>query len=187
MKEAFGLSDSVDYLSFDHLWFTNHSALDLVDTLQKSGVTHLFIDEVHHLEHWATILKNIYDFYPDLHVAYSGSWKLELATRFLSGFSGFCIGEGKMRALAFQGALRQAQGSLRPQHRRLRKWLLAHAVGVLGSAVAALPANVFSIWIILIALIHRPVRVDSGVKKAQKRKINPNGLTAEDRNGTLAV
>jgi predicted AAA+ superfamily ATPase len=51
IKEEFGLTDSVFYLSFDHLWFTNHSALDLVDTLQKNGVTHLFIDEVHHLDH----------------------------------------------------------------------------------------------------------------------------------------
>ena len=51
MKEEFGLTDSVYYLSFDHLWFTNHSPLDLVDTLHKNGVTHLFIDEVHHIEH----------------------------------------------------------------------------------------------------------------------------------------
>ena len=78
IKEQFGLTDSVFYLSFDHLWFTNHSALDLVDTLQKNGVTHLFIDEVHHLEHWATVIKNIYDFYPDMHVAYSGSSILRL-------------------------------------------------------------------------------------------------------------
>ena len=51
MKERFGLMESVFYLSFDHLWFTNHSALDLVDALYKNGATHLFIDEVHHLEH----------------------------------------------------------------------------------------------------------------------------------------
>ena len=81
IKEEFGLTDSVFYLSFDHLWFTNHSALDLVDTLQKNGVTHLFIDEVHHLDHWATVIKNIYDFYPDLHVAYSGSSILRLDSR----------------------------------------------------------------------------------------------------------
>ena len=81
MKERFGLSESVYYLSFDHLWFTNHSALDLVDTLYKNGVTNLFIDEVHHLEHWATVVKNIYDFYPDLHVAYSGSSILRMDSR----------------------------------------------------------------------------------------------------------
>ena len=81
MKETFGLSESVYYLSFDHLWFTNHSALDLVDTLHKNGITHLFIDEVHHLEHWETVIKNIYDFYPDLHVAYSGSSILRMNSR----------------------------------------------------------------------------------------------------------
>ncbi|MBR3924275.1 MAG: AAA family ATPase, partial [Kiritimatiellae bacterium] len=81
MKEEFGLTDSVYYLSFDHLWFTNHSPLELVDTLHKNGVTHLFIDEVHHIEHWATVIKNIYDFYPDMHVAYSGSSILRLDNR----------------------------------------------------------------------------------------------------------
>ena len=81
MIETFGLSESVYYLSFDHLWFTNHSALDLVDTLHKNGITHLFIDEVHHLEHWETVVKNIYDFYPDLHVAYSGSSILRMNSR----------------------------------------------------------------------------------------------------------
>ena len=81
MKAQFGLSESAYYLSFDHLWFTNHSALDLVDTLYKNGATHLFIDEVHHLEHWNTVVKNIYDFYPDLKVAYSGSSILRLGNR----------------------------------------------------------------------------------------------------------
>ena len=81
MKEEFGLSESAYYLSFDHLWFTNHSALDLVDTLYKNGVTHLFIDEVHHLAHWETVVKNIFDFYPDLHVAYSGSSILRMGSR----------------------------------------------------------------------------------------------------------
>jgi hypothetical protein len=81
MKEEFGLSESAYYLSFDHLWFTNHSALDLVDTLYKNGVTHLFIDEVHHLANWETVVKNIFDFYPDLHVAYSGSSILRMGSR----------------------------------------------------------------------------------------------------------
>ena len=81
MKERFGLSENAFYLSLDHLWFTNHSALELVDTLHKNGVTHLFVDEVHHLEHWETVLKNVYDFYPDLHVAYSGSSILRMDNR----------------------------------------------------------------------------------------------------------
>lgn len=81
MKERFGLAENVFYLSFDHLWFANHSALELVDVLYKNGVTHLFIDEVHHLEHWETVIKNIYDFYPDLNVAYSGSSILRMDNR----------------------------------------------------------------------------------------------------------
>ena len=81
MKERFGLAESVYYLSFDHLWFTNHSALNLVDTLYKNGITHLFIDEVHHIDHWETVIKNIFDFYPDLQVAYSGSSILRMDNR----------------------------------------------------------------------------------------------------------
>ena len=81
MKERFGLSESAYYLSFDHLWFTNHSALDLVDTLYKNGITHLFIDEVHHVDRWETVMKNIFDFYPDLRVAYSGSSILRMDNR----------------------------------------------------------------------------------------------------------
>ena len=58
IKEQFGLTDSVFYLSFDHLWFTNHSALDLVDTLQKNGVTHLFIDEVQNVKGYETLINS---------------------------------------------------------------------------------------------------------------------------------
>ena len=36
MKERFGLSENAFYLSFDHLWFTNHSALELVDDLHDA-------------------------------------------------------------------------------------------------------------------------------------------------------
>ena len=81
MKERFGLTESVYYLSFDHLWFINHSALELVDTLYKNGIMHLFIDEVHHIDHWETVMKNIYDFYPGLQVAYSGSSILRMDNR----------------------------------------------------------------------------------------------------------
>lgn len=73
VRETFGLSEKAFYVSFDHFWFTAHSPVEFIDTLYKQGVTDLFIDEVHHVEHWPTVIKTIYDAYPDLHVAYSGS------------------------------------------------------------------------------------------------------------------
>ena len=81
IKDCFGLSERAFYVSFDHFWFTNHSPLDLVDTLYKHGVTDFFIDEVHHVEHWATIIKTLYDAYPNLRVCYSGSSVLRLDNR----------------------------------------------------------------------------------------------------------
>ena len=81
INEVFGLSEKAFYVSFDHFWFTTHSPIDFVDTLYKNGVTDLFIDEVHHLEHWSTVIKTIYDSYPDLRVAYSGSSILRLDNR----------------------------------------------------------------------------------------------------------
>ena len=81
VKERFGLAESAFYVSFDHFWFATHSPLEFVDQLYKNGITDLFIDEVHHVEHWQTLIKTIYDAYPDLHVAYSGSSILRLDNR----------------------------------------------------------------------------------------------------------
>lgn len=80
-KERFGLDPCAFYVSFDHYWFKTHSPLDFLEELHKQGVTHLFIDEVHHVEHWQTVLKNIHDFYPGMTVAYSGSSLLKMDNR----------------------------------------------------------------------------------------------------------
>ena len=80
-KEKYGTAPCAFYASFDHYWFKSHSPLEFVEELFKQGVTHLFIDEVHHLQHWQTVIKNIYDFYPQLSVVYSGSSLLKLDNR----------------------------------------------------------------------------------------------------------
>ena len=80
-KERFGLDEHALYVSFDHYWFKSHSPLEFVEEVHKQGVTHLFIDEVHHVEHWQTVIKNINDFYPQLTVAYSGSSLLKMDNR----------------------------------------------------------------------------------------------------------
>ena len=80
-KQRFGLDDHAFYVSFDHYWFKSHSPLEFVEEVHKQGVTHLFIDEVHHTEHWQTVIKNINDFYPKMTVAYSGSSLLKMDNR----------------------------------------------------------------------------------------------------------
>ena len=80
-KERFGLDERAFYVSFDHYWFKSHSPLEFIEEVHKLGVTHLFIDEVHHVEHWQTVIKNINDFYPGMSVVYSGSSLLKMDNR----------------------------------------------------------------------------------------------------------
>lgn len=78
MREAFGHDERAIYLSLDNLWISAVEMLDVIDTLYKNGVETFFLDEVHHLQEWAELMKNIYDGYPDVQVYYSGSSLLKL-------------------------------------------------------------------------------------------------------------
>ena len=80
-KERFGLDPRAFYVAFDHYWFKTHSPLEFAEEMHKQGVTHLFVDEVHHVEHWQTAIKNFNDFYPGLSVVYSGSSILKMDNR----------------------------------------------------------------------------------------------------------
>ena len=66
------------YASLDHIWFANHSVLDLAEYHYTHGGTHLFLDEVHKYKGWQQEIKNIYDAYPQLHVVVTGSSMLKL-------------------------------------------------------------------------------------------------------------
>lgn len=66
------------YVSLDNLWFANHSLTEIVDYHYMHGGTHLFIDEIHKYPSWQTLIKNIYDEYPDLHIVYTGSSMLKI-------------------------------------------------------------------------------------------------------------
>ena len=70
--------DKALFVSLDNIWFAAHDVLDLADWHWKHGGTHLFLDEVHHLKNWQTIIKNIYDSYPSLNIVYTGSSMLRL-------------------------------------------------------------------------------------------------------------
>lgn len=66
------------YVSLDHIWFANHSVLDLAEYHYTHGGTHLFLDEVHKYKGWQQEVKNIYDSYPGLHVVVTGSSMLRI-------------------------------------------------------------------------------------------------------------
>lgn len=66
------------YISLDNIWFTRNSLLELANQFYAFGGTHLFIDEVNRYPNWAIEIKNIYDSYPALHIAFTGSSILEI-------------------------------------------------------------------------------------------------------------
>lgn len=80
IKESFKGRDleKVLYVSLDHLWFTTHDIRDVIEFHYTHGGTHVFIDEIHYYKHWQTLLKNLCDDYPDLHIVYTGSSMLQL-------------------------------------------------------------------------------------------------------------
>ena len=66
------------YVTLDDLYFTENTLVDLANQFQQVGGRYLFVDEVHKYPNWARELKNIYDTFPELIVAFSGSSILEI-------------------------------------------------------------------------------------------------------------
>ncbi|MGI6496962.1 MAG: ATP-binding protein [Kiritimatiellia bacterium] len=80
IRETFGTGgNKAIYVALDHIWFATHDALEAIEYFHSHGFTHLFLDEVHHFPNWASLIKTISDFYPDLFVVYSGSSLLKLS------------------------------------------------------------------------------------------------------------
>lgn len=78
IKRTFPQTEKALYVSLDHLWFANHTLLDLAEYHYTHGGTHLFLDEVHKYKGWQREIKNIYDSYPRLHLVVTGSSMLRL-------------------------------------------------------------------------------------------------------------
>lgn len=66
------------YVSLDNMWFKTHSLSEVIEYHYTHGGTHIFIDEIHKYDNWQTLIKNIADEYPDLHVVYTGSSMLKI-------------------------------------------------------------------------------------------------------------
>lgn len=61
------------YISLDDMWFSSHSLADLVEFLYARGIKYFYIDEVHRYPMWNRVIKNLYDFYSDINIVYTGS------------------------------------------------------------------------------------------------------------------
>ena len=66
------------YVSAEHVWFAEHSLIELADQWIKEGGTNLVIDEVHRYPGWSRELKQIYDSFSDLKVIFTGSSVLDI-------------------------------------------------------------------------------------------------------------
>ncbi|MEH0152680.1 AAA family ATPase [Limibacter armeniacum] len=70
--------DEVLYASLDHLYFYERPLMDVVDEFVSYGGKYLYLDEVHKYDGWSRVLKNIYDHYPNLKVAFTSSSILDV-------------------------------------------------------------------------------------------------------------
>lgn len=84
---TFADKEKAMYASLDHIWFANHSVLDLAEHHYTHGGTHLFLDEVHKYRGWQQEIKNIYDSYPKFHVVVTGSSMLRLEESLMGDLS----------------------------------------------------------------------------------------------------
>ena len=66
------------FLSLDSIWINAHEVYELVEHFVQYGGTHLYLDEVHCLENWQSLLKNLYDDFSKLFIVFSGSSMLRL-------------------------------------------------------------------------------------------------------------
>lgn len=78
IKKNYSLSSKALYVSLDNIYFSDNRLSDLVEDFVNQGGVHLFVDEVHKYPDWSVELKNIYDNYPNLKVAFTGSSLLEI-------------------------------------------------------------------------------------------------------------
>ena len=67
------------YFSLDDLYFSGHTLVETAEAFHKKGGTCLFLDEVHKYRGWAREIKNMYDFYPDLRIVFTGSSIIDIS------------------------------------------------------------------------------------------------------------
>ena len=72
-------ADKAAYFSLDDLYFTQHSLKETVSDYYKQGGKILVLDEVHKYKNWSAEVKNIYDFFPDLKIIFTGSSIIDIS------------------------------------------------------------------------------------------------------------
>ncbi len=68
------------YLSLDDLFFTTIKLTNVIDFYYKRGIIYFYLDEVHKYPLWSVEVKNLYDNYPDIRLAVTGSPAINMET-----------------------------------------------------------------------------------------------------------
>jgi predicted AAA+ superfamily ATPase len=79
LKAQYGLNNEAIYITLDDIYFTSHRLSDFALQFRQQGGKILFIDEVHKYPDWAREIKNIYDFYKDLKIVFTGSSIIDMS------------------------------------------------------------------------------------------------------------
>jgi len=79
LKAQYGFSKEAIYITMDDIYFTSNSLSDFALQFRQQGGKILFIDEVHKYPDWAREIKNIYDFYKDLKIVFTGSSIIDIS------------------------------------------------------------------------------------------------------------
>ena len=79
LKAKYGLNKVAMYITMDDIYFTSNKLSDFAIQFRNQGGKILFIDEVHKYPDWAREIKNLYDFYNDLKIVFTGSSILDIA------------------------------------------------------------------------------------------------------------
>ncbi len=78
IKKKYNISESI-YLSLDHIFFLDNKLIDIVENFYtRYGIKNFFLDEVHKYKNWQQEVKNIYDFYDDIQIVFSGSSSINI-------------------------------------------------------------------------------------------------------------
>lgn len=78
LKEHREVAEHALYVSLDDIWMDAFELYDLVKYHVQNGGTSVYIDEVHYLRDWSRLVKNLYDSFKSLRIAYTGSSVLQM-------------------------------------------------------------------------------------------------------------
>jgi predicted AAA+ superfamily ATPase len=78
LKLTHGPGTRAIYLSLDDIYFTSHRLIDFAESFRQQGGKLLLLDEVHRYPGWAREIKNIYDFYKDIQIVFTGSSVMDM-------------------------------------------------------------------------------------------------------------